>query len=417
MTTMDLEPIDRALRDGDHGPAAAGAMAMLVRYGAAGGARRFVSIESAHIDGCLYHGPSSIDFARRFVDLGGRVRVPTTLNVGAVDVVHPGWHCGPPELIDAQHKLTELHERLGCIATLTCAPYQRMVRPGLGEHVAWAESNAIVFVNSVLGARTDRYGDFTDLCAALTGRVPLAGLHCDENRRPERIVRVAPLADAGLPRDLYFAAVGYVLGQNAPGLVPLLLGLSPDASEDELKALGAAGASSGSLALFHAEGVTPEAGWAVAEAAKVPLPSIEISADALRDAVARLCPVAEGEAVAAICLGTPHYSLSEFRLLSAALEGRIPAETVAIYVSTSREIAATVELDATFAPLHRFGVRIVVDTCTYLAPVVRDAQGVILTTSAKYAHYGPGNLQRRIGLMTLERCVRSAELGRVAAPC
>lgn len=412
---MELEAIDRALLAGDHGAAAARAMTMLVRYGEAGGAERFVSIESAHIDGCLYHGPSSIDFARRFVDLGGRVRVPTTLNVGAVDVVHPGWHCGPPELIDAQRELTELHERLGCVATLTCAPYQRIVRPRPGEHVAWAESNAIVFVNSVLGARTDRYGDFTDLCAALTGRVPLAGLHRDENCRPQRIVRLPGSETAGLPRDLYFAAIGYVIGQRAPGLVPFVTGVPRDASEDELKALGAAGASSGSLALFHAEGVTPEAGWAAGHA--VGLPGIEVAAAELHDAVSRLCPVAEGEAVAAVCLGTPHYSLDEFRILNAALDGRGPAEGVALYVSTSREIAAVVEKDPAFAPLRRFDARIVVDTCTYLAPVVRNTQGAILTTSAKYAHYGPGNLQRRVGLMTLERCIRSAELGRVAPPC
>ncbi len=414
---MELEPVDRALLGGDHGAAAARAMAMLVRYGEAGGAPCFVSIESAHIDGCLYHGPSSIDFARRFVDLGGRVRVPTTLNVAAVDVVHPGWHCGPPELLDAQRELTELHERLGCIATLTCAPYQRMVRPRPGEHVAWAESNAIVFVNSVLGARTDRYGDFTDLCAALTGRVPLAGLHRDENRRPQRIVGVPGPEAAGLPRDLYFAALGYVIGQRAPGLVPLVRGVPGDATEDELKALGAAGASSGSLALFHAEGVTPEAEWAALEAARASLAEIAIPAADLHDAVSRLCPVAEGEAVAAVCLGTPHYSLDEFRILNAALDGHGPAEGVALYVSTSREIAAAVEHDPAFAPLRRFDARIVVDTCTYLAPVVRNTQGAILTTSAKYAHYGPGNLQRRVGLMTLERCIRSAELGRVAPPC
>ncbi|MDB5674164.1 MAG: uncharacterized protein JWM65_1146, partial [Sphingomonas bacterium] len=168
---IDLEPIDQALLDGAHGEASARAMAILMRYGQAADATRFVSIQSAHIDGCLYHGPSSIDFVRRFVDLGGRVRVPTTLNVAAVDVTHPEWHCGPAELIPVQSELTDLHEQLGCIPTLTCAPYQRMLRPTLGEHVAWAESNAIVFANSVLGARTDRYGDFADLCAALTGRV------------------------------------------------------------------------------------------------------------------------------------------------------------------------------------------------------------------------------------------------------
>src|SRR5690606_23148482 len=157
---MMLEPLDRALLAGEQGAAARRAMALLVRYGEACGAERFISIQSAHIDGCLYHGPSSIDFVRRFVDQKGSVRVPTTLNVAAVDVTHPGWHCGARGIIAQQKKLTRLHERLGCLPTLTCAPYQRMVRPLRGEHVAWAESNAIVFINSVLSARTDRYGDF-----------------------------------------------------------------------------------------------------------------------------------------------------------------------------------------------------------------------------------------------------------------
>ena len=405
-----LEPVDRALLDGEHGAAAARAMAILMRYGEASGARRFVSVQSAHIDGCLYHGPSSIDFARRFVDLGGRVRVPTTLNVAAVDVTQPDWHCGPPELIPAQSELTELHEKLGCVPTLTCAPYQRMLRPRAGEHVAWAESNAIVFVNSVLGARTDRYGDFADLCAALTGRVPMVGLHCDENRRARCIVTIPSPDAARLPRDLYFAAIGYVLGRRAIGQVPLLRGLPDDTTEDELKALGAAGASSGALALFHAEGVTPEAGRQVPDG----LPILTIASEDLEAAVASLCPVKPGERVAAICLGTPHYSIAEFRALSAAVEKRTPAPSVSTFVSTSREIAATVEADPALAPLRVFGVRLVVDTCTYLAPVVAARDGVILTTSGKYAHYGPGNLQRRIGLMTLERCIRSAELGEVA---
>ncbi|QNA86306.1 DUF521 domain-containing protein [Sphingomonas sp. So64.6b] len=405
-----LERIDHALLDGDHGAAAARAMAILMRYGEASGARRFVSVQSAHIDGCLYHGPSSIDFARRFVDLGGRVRVPTTLNVAAVDVTHPEWHCGPPGLIPAQSELTELHEKLGCVATLTCAPYQRMIRPHFGEHVAWAESNAIVFVNSVLGARTDRYGDFADLCAALTGRVPMVGLHCDENRRAQCIVD-APLPDAAaMPRDLYFAAMGYVLGRSANGQVPLLRGLPRDATEDELKALGAAGASSGALALFHAEGVTPEAGEQMLDG----LPTLTITAAELGAAVASLCPVKPGERVAAICLGTPHYSIGEFRTLSNAVKGRTPAPSVSIFVSTSREIAALVQADPNLAPLRAFGVQLVVDTCTYLAPVVAERNGAILTTSGKYAHYGPGNLQRRIGLMTLERCIRSAEINEVA---
>src|SRR5690606_34691031 len=123
------DSIDRALLGGEYGAAAQQAMLLLVRYGEAHGASCFIPVKSAHIDGCLYHGPSSVDFALRFVTLGGRVRIPTTLNVAAVDVTHPGWHYGAPELIDMQRALTRLHEQLGCLPTLTCAPYQRLVRP------------------------------------------------------------------------------------------------------------------------------------------------------------------------------------------------------------------------------------------------------------------------------------------------
>ena len=413
---MELESIDQELLNGAYGKAAARAMAILVQYGKVLGARGFVSISSAHIDACLYHGRSSIDFARRFVELQGQVRVPTTLNVGAVDVVHPQWHCGAPELLDHQRELNALYVRLGCLPTLTCAPYQRRTRPGLGEHIAWAESNAIVFANSVLGARTDRYGDFTDLCAALTGRVPLTGLHCDANRLPALVLNAPALSGTGLPRDLYFAAMGYVSGRISAGRVPLIRDLPANSAEDELKALGAAGASSGSLALFHAEHITPEADEATEHARRERLPVVPITVTDLNQAIALLCQVNEGEQVAAVCLGTPHYSIEEFRLLNQALQGRQRAATVEMYVSTSREIAATVEREGDFAAIRSFGVRIVVDTCTYVAPVVRNA-GTILTTSAKYAHYAPGNLRRRTALMTLERCLRSAELGAVAPPC
>jgi predicted aconitase len=391
-------------------------MKMLLRYGRAAGARKFISISNAHLDACLYHGPSSIDFARSFVELGGRVCVPTTLNVGAVDALHPELNRSPAEVIEAQRELTALYCRLGCVPTLTCAPYQRRVRPGVGEHIAWAESNAIVFANSVLGARTDRYGDFTDLCAALTGRVPLVGLHCDAHRLPEQRFTIVPLADCDLSRELYFGAVGYAIGQRVGEAVPLLEGLPEDTAEDELKALGASGASSGALALFHVAHLTPESQQASEYAKTRNLPRARIGAQDLHDALRQLCQAQTGEPVGAICLGTPHYSLNEFRQLSSAVAGRVPAR-VEIYVSTSRETAAAVCDDSSFEPLRAFGVWIVVDTCTYFSPVVRRTEGLILTTSVKYAHYGPGNLRRRVALMPLERCIRSAELGEVAPPC
>lgn len=417
--TLELEPLDEDLLAGAHGPAAAKAMAMLVRYGQALGAERFIPIVSAHIDGCLFHGQASIDFARRFVELEGRVRVPTTLNAAAIDVTHPGWSQGDPDLLACQAELTALHEAMGCLPTLTCAPYQRIFRPRTGEHIAWAESNAIVFANSVLGARTDRYGDFTDLCAALTGRVPEIGLHRPENRRATLRLDAPEVEATGLSPDIYFACLGYVAGALADGRVPVITGLPADTTEDELKALGASAASSGALAMFHAVGLTPEAPTLEAAAGggdASDLAAVAITGEDLHQALARLCPLQAGELVSAACLGTPHFSLAEFRQLARLLQGRRRADGVELYVSTSREIAAEVEQDPSLSAIAGFGTRVVVDTCTYLSPVVRMGHAAIVTNSGKWAHYGPGNLKRRVGLMSLERCIRSAELGRVAPP-
>jgi predicted aconitase len=385
-------------------------MKMLVRYGEAVDAECFVGITSAHIDSCMYHGPSGITFVRHFLALGGRVRVPTTMNAASVDVNHPEWHCGPPEVIEQQALLSNLYTELGCIPTMSCAPYQLLLRPGVGEHVAWAESNAIVFANSVLGAKTDRYGDFADLCAALTGRVPFAGLHLDEVRKPALVIRLPDAAESGLSRELYFGAAGYVVGSLSGGNVPYIIGLPADSNEDELKAFGAAGASSGALALFHADRITPEAQGCAIEG----LPVHSSSAADLAASIARLCDAAEGEPVAAVCLGTPHYSFAEFQQLNAQLARSGRTASIPLIVTTSREIAARIENDPTFKPLQRFGTQILVDTCSYIAPVVRSSEGVILTNSVKFAHYGPGNLRRRVKLATLERCIQSAILGRVS---
>lgn len=408
---MNLEPVDRELLEGGFGPAPAHAMKLLQRYGEALGADSFVSISSAHIDGCLYHGRSSIDFVNRFAGLQGRVRVPTTLNVAAVDVVHPDLNQGPTDILTAQQELTSLYEKLGCIATLTCAPYQRMIQPLMGEHIAWAESNAIVFANSVLGARTDRYGDFTDLCAALTGRVPFVGLHRDENRLATLLVEVPSRETTNMPSDVYFACLGYVLGRRTIGHVPAITNLG-SASRDELKALGAAAASSGALALFHAVGITPEAIDGIADPTALAL--IQIVNEELSEALAGLCPLEPGEPLAAVCLGTPHFSLSEFDQLREAIAEQDGPACVEIYVSTSREIAAEIQAQPRFAQLFDFGVELIVDTCTYLAPMVRKRDGAIVTNSGKWAHYGPGNLKRRVGLMSLERCLRSGVIGKVA---
>src|SRR5882757_4422430 len=218
MSQIILDSEDRALLGAEMGGAAALGMRLLLRFAEAVGATKFLSCTRAHIDGCLYHGQVSIDFVERFVALGGKVRVPTTLNVGSMDLIHPELFNGDDALRRDGTRLMRAHETLGCIPSFTCAPYQTIFRPRFGEQIAWAESNAIVFANSVIGARTARYGDFMDLAAALTGRVPYAGLHKPENRRGQILFKVAPDA-AGLPPNALAVAIGALIGERAGSAV------------------------------------------------------------------------------------------------------------------------------------------------------------------------------------------------------
>src|SRR4029079_4446690 len=154
-----------------------------------------------------------------------RVRIPTTLNVGSLDLIHPHLIRSPSAEISAARKLMDGYVKLGARPTWTCAPYQLPGRPTLGTHIAWAESNAVVFANSVLGARTDRYGDFIDICAAVTGRVPDAGLHRDENRRGEIVFDITGLPERMLGSEILAPVLGYLVGRESGPRVPVIVGL------------------------------------------------------------------------------------------------------------------------------------------------------------------------------------------------
>jgi predicted aconitase len=411
---LQLNAADRAMLAGEQGEAAALAMRILARAAAVMGARELIDVTRAHIDGCLYHGQASLDFVDRLLAAGGRVRIPTTLNVGSMDLIHPELFRGDAALASAGKRLMEAHLALGCESTFTCAPYQQKLRPRLGEQIAWAESNAIVFANSVLGARTNRYGDFIDLCAAITGRAPYAGLHLSANRHGQRVFALPAVASVGCGRDLYFALAGLVIGALTGSAIPVLLGLPGDASEDELKALGAAAASTGAVALFHAVGITPEAptldaalgGRACDE--RIAVSPAQMLA--MRD---RLNQAAAGEALSAVCLGTPHFSLTEFAGLLALLDASPGPLRCAFYVNTSRFILWELEQSGSLQRLQARGITLVTDTCTYITPILREVNGVAMTNSGKWAHYAPANIGVRVAYASMAECVASALQGKV----
>ncbi|WP_233236799.1 aconitase X catalytic domain-containing protein [Bordetella sp. LUAb4] len=412
---ISLSPNDRRMLDGSHGAAAALAMRILVRCADVMGAERLVDIESAHIDGCLYHGQTSLDFVERLVAGGGKVVVPTTLNVGSVDLIHPELFRGGEALRQDAERLMQAHLELGCESTFTCAPYQLKHRPRLGQQIAWAESNAIVFANSVLGARTNRYGDFIDLCAALTGRAPYCGLHLPENRLGQHLFDVVDFPSDPDGRDIWYAALGLWVGRHAGASIPVITGLPADTREDELKALGAAAASSGAIALFHAVGLTPEAAsLETACGGRPPSHTMTVTAADLRTMRDSLNQARPGDALAAVSVGTPHFSLEECARLEALLARQPGPLAVDFYVNTSRYILWELEANGAAARLRQAGVEFVTDTCTYLTPIMRDTRGVVMTNSGKWAHYAPANIGVQVAYGSLHDCVRSARLGKVA---
>ncbi|HXF36025.1 MAG TPA: aconitase X catalytic domain-containing protein [Actinomycetota bacterium] len=411
MSEPALTDDERAMLAGDRGPAARTAMRILLQVAAALDAPRFVEISAAHVDGCLYHGPAGLDFAERLAAEGAAVAVPTTLNVGALDLLHPGLVRTDPDTAAAARRLMELYEAMGCRPTWTCAPYQLPeARPGPGQQVAWAESNAIVFANSVLGARTERYGDFLDICAAITGRAPFVGLHTDEGRRAGLVLRLEGVPRRLLDEDACYPVLGHVVGREAGTRVPAIVGLPPGTSEDRLKALGAAAASSGAVAMFHAVGVTPEAPTLEAATGGRAVPEVAVTADVLRAAREELTTTDRTE-LAAVAVGTPHASAAELDRLARLLSGARVA--VEFYVHTSRAVLREAERRGTARALAAAGVQVVTDTCTYLTPIIRNPDGAVMTDSAKWAWYAPGNLGVEVVFGSLEECVRSALLGRV----
>ena len=399
---VQLASEERDIAAGRDGPARAMAMRIVADTARMLGAARLLPIASAHIDGCLYHGDSGTLFAERLVEGGGKAAVPTTLNVGALDLLHAGRVRLAPERAGMAKRMMDAYLELGCRPTWTCAPYQAGHRPKLGQHVAWGESNAVAFCNSVLGARTERYGDFLDICAALAGRAPETGLHLDDNRRPTLLADCSALDRRLVEEDAFWPVLGAWLGETAGSRVVAFTGLPSTINEDRLKALGAAAASTGSVGLFHVEGVTPEPFERPREVLRLKGAMLHAARDRLSTKRARA-----GERIDAIALGSPHFSIDEFKRLLAALHGRKPS--IPIYVCTGRHALAEVER----AGLDLGGLTVVADTCIVVTPILPKDSGLLLTNSGKFAHYTRPNTGYDVLYGSLSDCAETAVAGQL----
>ena len=408
---MQLTTAENDLLAPDAPPAEAMAMRIVIDTARMMGASRLVPITSAHIDGCVYFGDGGVLFAEQLRDLGGRVAVPSSLNVGALDIVRPELVVADSYAKEMSRRLMDAYVALGCIQSWTCAPYQAGYRPKLGEQVAWAESNAIVFANSVLGARTNRYGDFFDICAALVGRAPYVGLHQDEDRIARILIDLSALSPALLAEDSFYPVLGAWLGRTAGSTVAAIQGVPANVSEDRLKALGAAAASTGAVGLFHVIGVTPEArtfeeafAGEPPEAVITPTPT---DMRAARDALS----TTSSATIDCVTLGSPHFSIEECRTLAALAEGL--TFKVPVYVCTRHAVLQILEAAGVRQKLEGAGVVFVVGTCVVVTPILKQASGVLMTNSGKFAHYSPSTVNHDVVYGSLGDCVRSAVTGKV----
>jgi predicted aconitase len=389
------------------------AMSIMMRMADVYQSETLMDISAAHIDSTLYMGDATLEFAEKLAGLGAKVTVPTTLNVSGVDEYNWQDWAVPPEWAEKARRQMIAYHSMGCVPTWTCAPYQTELRPKFGQQIAWGESNAIAFANSVIGARTERYPDLLDICAAITGRVPAAGLHLAENRAGQLLLRLRDIPGSLQADDSFYPVLGHVLGKMATERVPVIEGLRADPTEDQLKALGAAAASSGAVALFHIVGLTPEA--ATLEAAfqhRQPEQEIEVTIDDLRRARDELT-TASGAKLDMVVLGSPHFSLAEFRQLAPLIAGKKRRPEVQFLVTSSRAMAALAEKAGFLEPLKQFGAKITVDTCILTTPMLPPEIRVLMTNSAKYAYYSPGLLNTQVVFGHLADCVQSAVAGYV----
>ncbi|MDE0138196.1 MAG: aconitase X catalytic domain-containing protein [bacterium] len=400
---------DQAMLRGEGSEAQALAMRILVGMARATGARRMIDISGAHIDGTLYLGRASLDFATRLRDEGGRVAVPTTLNVSSLDLLHPDLFRGDDATRDAALAMTRAYLDMGASPTWTCAPYQLEERPGFGDRVAWGESNAIVFANSVLGARTPRFGDFADMAAALTGRAPEFGLYLDGHRRARVRIDVSGIAERARLTDEFFAVLGILVGREAGSEVPAITGIE-SATEDQLKILGAGAATSGAVGMMHVVGITPEAPTLASATGGIQPRLVRVTTDAITRAYRDLSNAGAGN-LRTVNLGTPHYSARQIARLQDLLAGRPIHPDVTLYVNTGRDVLAS--SSEVVRRLEEAGVVFVVDTCTYVTSILPAGSGAAMTDSAKWAYYAPGNLGIDVVFGSASDCVESAVGGRV----
>jgi hypothetical protein len=409
---VQLTEEEKRILDGECGEPQRLALHVLAKLGEACGAERMVEIASAHLVASSYQiaGEAGIDIYTQLAAQGARVKVRTTSDPGSIDFARWREFKTPADYAARQVKIAELLDRMGVIPTWTCTPYTTFNVPRFGEHLGWSESSAVVFVNSVIGARTNRLAAYVDLCAALTGRVPCFGLHLDEGRKGEMLFELDPDLSANFA-DHFFPVLGYLVGQVAKDKVPVVAGVRR-ATSDQLKAFGAASAASGSVALYHMVGITPEA-RTVEEAFGGRVPSERVSVGRRDiDAVMEQMGGATGP-VDVVGVGCPHASIDQMRRYAALLEGKRVHAGVELWVCANTVVETMARTMGYVETIERAGAKLMVGTCHNDCPLGAWGFRRLATDSGKFAYYTPTTVGTECAFASTEACIEAAITGKV----
>ncbi|MBS3815003.1 MAG: aconitase X catalytic domain-containing protein [Hadesarchaea archaeon] len=386
---MRLTKEQEKMLSGEEGPAISKAMEILTALGDIYDAEKLIPIQSAHVSGISLRtsGEAGLKFVEDLANKGAKTRVKTTINPAGIDLEDWRELGAPEDMAKKQERMIKAYEKMGAEPTCSCIPYLIGNEPTFGKHLAWAESSAVVFANSVLGAKTNREGAPSALASALTGLTPKYGYHLKENR--SGTIEIKPDLDLLKGEETFpYSVLGYWIGEKFPNSVPVIKNIHPNLNQ--LKSMGAAMATSGAIALFHIPEVTPEAknDPSVCETSE----SAEFNSSDFNEVVEKLDQVSDPDI---IFLGCPHFSMEELR--------EIPSNTKnETWICLPRKIKETIDIKK----IESEKVKLICDTCMVVAPLREMGYSSIGVNSAKAAHYAPMLADVKVHFAPMEELIK-----------
>ena len=405
-TVLNLTKMDRDYLEGRYGTAAKIAMQIICVMASINNTTTLTDIKKGHIDGCILAHSANLIFAEKMAELGAQVSVPTTIN--AISVDRENWVSQqiPEDFGKRASRLADAYVSMGAKPVFTCAPYLLEEPPVFGEIIGWSESNAVIYANSILGAKTLKHPDYLDLFIAMTGRAPESGVYKDSGRIPQNIISVeTPKVE---PDDVFWPILGWLAGKTSPNQIPLIKGLENlKPSPDDLKSLCAAFGTTSGAPMLHILGHTPESNLPTASDAPLHIINIENIIQAWHE-------LNLGDtSIDLVAIGSPHASFEEVKKINSCLLNRKCHSNTTMIITVGRQTLALLKQANIYHSLIQSGVKVIPDICwcSITEPIFPPEAQTIMTNSGKYAHYAFGLSGRHARLSSIQDCVEAAISG------